>query len=333
MAQGKYGSPSLWLLCQGFSMIAAKLQGTRWKITRLTEMTRGAGDTYDEHTPTGMSSAEVGQEGAYFDTSAGNVHDAVAAEPGGLTPQSAPRIVCMGQEGMTIGSRFVGTEGAYNHEYEILGNVGALQRANVGYKVSGALNEGVILHTTAAAETADATTEPASSVDNTAVPQRAVPITSSSVANPTTITTPVAHGLTTGDSVLIAGHTGSSPTINGERVVTVVTATTFTIPVNVTVGGTGGTFTRGETNGGGVAYLQWTSLTLGGHTGAVVTVRHSTDNISFVDLVAMTAVTAARGAERKTVAGEVRRYLAQSVDFTGAGTPSMTYFAGFARNP
>lgn len=71
-------------------------------------------------------------------------------------------------------------------------------------------------------------------------------ITSSSVASPTVITASAAHNLATGDSTTIAGHTGSTPAISGAYVVTVLTATTFTIPVNVTVGGSGGTFTKGD---------------------------------------------------------------------------------------
>jgi hypothetical protein len=71
-----------------------------------------------------------------------------------------------------------------------------------------------------------------------------VAITSSSVANPTNILTGAAHGLTTGDQVLITGHAGSTPAIAGSYVVTVVDATNFTIPVNVTVGGTGGTVAK-----------------------------------------------------------------------------------------
>jgi len=67
-----------------------------------------------------------------------------------------------------------------------------------------------------------------------------VGITSSSVANPTTITTSAPHNLTTGNQVNISGHTGSTPAISGVYTVTVTGANTFTIPVNVTVGGTGG---------------------------------------------------------------------------------------------
>lgn len=69
-------------------------------------------------------------------------------------------------------------------------------------------------------------------------------VTSSSVANPTVITTATPHFLKSGDNIRIAGHSGSTPDINGTHVATVLTATTFTIPVNVTVGGTGGIVLR-----------------------------------------------------------------------------------------
>jgi hypothetical protein len=328
---GKYGSPSIWFLVGGYNLISNKLQGVTAKIGNVTEATHGCGDSWKETTPVGLGEGEVAQEGAYFDTQSGFIHDAMAGIPGALTPQSVPRVACLGQSGMTIGEKFFGAQGVLNAMYEVLSKVGALVRANADHQVTGALEEGVVLHTTAAAETADATTAPGSSVDNTTVPQKAIPITSSAVDD--SITCPVPHGLTVGDIILISGHSGSTPSLNGaQTVATIVSTTVFTITTNITTGGTGGSFVRGETNQGGSAYLQWTSLTLGGHSGASVAIRHSTDNSTFVDLVVMTTATAAFGAERKTVAGEVRRYLAQSVDFTGAGSPSMTYFAGFARN-
>lgn len=67
-----------------------------------------------------------------------------------------------------------------------------------------------------------------------------VAITSSSIANPTVITT-AAHTFVSGDTVTIAGHTGSTPAVDGDRVATVVNGTSFTVPLNVTGGGTGGT--------------------------------------------------------------------------------------------
>lgn len=66
-------------------------------------------------------------------------------------------------------------------------------------------------------------------------------ITSSSVANPTVILTSTPHGLNTGDVVTIAGHTGSTPALDGSYTVTKIDATHFSVPLNVTVAGSGGT--------------------------------------------------------------------------------------------
>src|SRR3990167_7674215 len=68
-----------------------------------------------------------------------------------------------------------------------------------------------------------------------------VAVTSSSVANPSVITA-TAHGYANGDTVVIAGHSGSTPSINNTRyTITYIDDNSFSIPVNVTVGGTGGT--------------------------------------------------------------------------------------------
>lgn len=66
-------------------------------------------------------------------------------------------------------------------------------------------------------------------------------ITSSSVANPTVIAA-TGHSLATGNKIIIRGHVGSTPDINGTIYsITKIDADSFSIPVNVTVGGTGGT--------------------------------------------------------------------------------------------
>ena len=67
-------------------------------------------------------------------------------------------------------------------------------------------------------------------------------IVSSSVANPSIITA-TGHGfpdLMNGKTIIISGHAGSTPDINGSHVMTWIDVDTFSIPVNVTVGGTGG---------------------------------------------------------------------------------------------
>jgi hypothetical protein len=73
-----------------------------------------------------------------------------------------------------------------------------------------------------------------------------VPIVSSSVANPSIITTSIPHGLVSTDVVQIRNHSGSTPRLIGVYDITVIDATTFSLQawlganINVTVGGTGG---------------------------------------------------------------------------------------------
>lgn len=67
-----------------------------------------------------------------------------------------------------------------------------------------------------------------------------VPITSSNATNEQ-FTTSAAHGLSTGNRVVIKSHVGSVPAVTGHYAVTVVDSTTFTVDgVSLTTGGTGG---------------------------------------------------------------------------------------------
>ena len=72
----------------------------------------------------------------------------------------------------------------------------------------------------------------------------AIAIVASSIANPTVLETETPHALVSGDTADVLGHTGSTPAVDGERVVTVIDATHVSVPVNVTVAGAGGTVTR-----------------------------------------------------------------------------------------
>lgn len=71
-----------------------------------------------------------------------------------------------------------------------------------------------------------------------------IDVVSSSVANPSVITTAIAHGLVTGETVFFENHPSTPPLSNTSQVVTVLNATQFTVPVNVTAGGAGGTMQR-----------------------------------------------------------------------------------------
>lgn len=66
-------------------------------------------------------------------------------------------------------------------------------------------------------------------------------IVTSSVNNPSVVTTAAAHGLQTEVTALIKDHSGSTPAIDGSHIITKVSDTAVSIPINVTVGGTDGT--------------------------------------------------------------------------------------------
>lgn len=70
-----------------------------------------------------------------------------------------------------------------------------------------------------------------------------IALTSNTQANPTVFTS-ATHTYQTGDTVVIAGVTGANADPNGTRVVTRISATQFSVPIDCSVaGGTGGTAT------------------------------------------------------------------------------------------
>lgn len=70
-----------------------------------------------------------------------------------------------------------------------------------------------------------------------------ISIVDSSVANPTVVTTNAVNRVQSGQEVLIFGHVGSDPDLNAAHIATPVTATSFSVPVNVLTGGIGGSVT------------------------------------------------------------------------------------------
>lgn len=325
---GRVGSASFGiLLVDGYDLLATKPKSSTFKIEALQEASHGLGDAWEGMTPTGVKKVSIAQEGGFFDDTANRAHTMLdtAAE------QRTSRVMVLAYAGNTIGSPMLGTEGVYGQTYEVLARVGELTKANVGYAVSGQVDLGVLLqeHEAKTADWNTKTTDSAS-VDYTADrSQRVVPITSNSKANPTVVTTTVAHGLTSGDKVLIAGVATSSPTINGSRTVTVISTTTFSVPVDTSAGaaGTGGTLVRVDSAGGGVGYLAVSACS--GFSNFVGKIQHSTDDTTYVDLISFTDNVTAPFTERKTVAGTVNRYLCFDGNVTGSG--SITLCCGFAR--
>jgi hypothetical protein len=326
---GKAGSQSVFFYVDGYNFLASSVQTLTTKTETVTEKADGLGMAYEKHDPTGMTRVTLSQAGGFFDTTTGGSHAALAASLP-TTPQTAARCAVCGFSGDTIGEAFYGFEGDFTSDYEVLGTVGTLTKANTTHVLTGQVDKGVVLQSLAA-KTADWNTKSLSAqVDGATSPWlRTIPITSNTQASPTVITTPVPHGLTTGNVIVIGGNTGSNASINGERTVTVISSTTFSVPVNcTTAGGTGGTFVVANSLNGGAGYLEVTAST--GFTNFVGKIKHSSDDSTYADLITFTDNVSAPFAERKTVSGTVHRYLAFDGDVTGTG--SITAWAGFARS-
>lgn len=102
-------------------------------------------------------------------------------------------------------------------------------------------------------------------------------IVSSSVANPTVLRFTGKHRLTSGMTVRIAGHTGSTPAVDGDRVVTVIDAYSISVPVNVTAAGTGGSYealTQVYESSGTTTFTATTANETGSPTFAPVKTNH-----------------------------------------------------------
>jgi hypothetical protein len=330
MAAGKFGSQSVFLLSNGVSLIAAKLKSLSYKITAPQEDTTGLGDSWREFTPVGIGQVDLTVGEGLFDTTASTGSHAVLSGGIATTVQATPRVVCLGVAGDTAGYEFVGFEGTFQSSYDVLAQVGQLTKANAEYVIKGRFERGQIVQPLAV-QTGDWSTDTANTeIDYTLdTTQRVIPITSNSQANPTVINTPVPHGLATNDIVLIAGVSGSSPDINGERTVTVISTTTFSVAVNTSAGtgGTGGSFVRSNTIGGAVGFLQVTACS--GFTNFVGKIRDSADNSTYADLITFADNVSAPFAERVTTTGTIDRYLTFDGNITGSG--SITAWAGLCR--
>lgn len=310
------------LLVDGYDLLGVATAVTDGGVEEMTTERHTLGDSFHRHASVGIAKSALGQDGFYDDATASS-HDALVASNG------VSRVFTYALTGNLVGSIFVGFKAAIQSKFARVTNVAKLVMAKAEYMVSGEREEGSVLHPYGS-ETATSGNTQTTPVDaaNEFVGLLRGAITSNSVANPTVITTPVAHGLTTGDKVLISGVTGSTPTINAEYTVTVIDATHFSVPVNVTVGGTGGTWVQTLNQTGATGYAQCSECTF---TTLTLKVRHSVDNVTYADLITFSNFTsgAPRGGQRVRAEGTVNRYTASSWSTTGAGTAK--FMVGVAR--
>lgn len=314
-------------LANGYDLKASKIQAIDFERESITEMTHGLGDTAEEVTPVGISKYTLAQQGAFFNDAANGAHDLL--KTGAITN----RVISFSLAGNTVGAPFYGCLGSFTIAYTVILSNGALHRANPKYVMSGHCQEGVIVQPWAV-KAADWNTKTLGTPVDYALDlsQTVIPITAATAAVAAVVTTPVPHGLVTGQVVVIAGNTFAGPAINGEQIVTVLSTTTFSVPVDTTGSsgaGTGGTLVLGSTVNGGVAFQQVSAFA--GFTGYVGKVQQSADDITYADLATFANVTSGPDGQAVTVAAgtTIERYLAFDGNVTGSG--SITVFGGFAR--
>ena len=147
-------------------------------------------------------------------------------------------------------------------------------------------------------------------------------ITGNTKANPTVVTTSAPMGLTNGDSVNIVGS-NSTVSIDGDWVVSGVSGSTFTVPVDTSGGasaGTSGTVYKTSSRLGGTitAFL----FSIGSGTNYTLQVQSSADNgavdaYANVSGLVTTSLTAAAAESRVRVTGQlIKRW----IRVNGAGT-------------
>lgn len=94
----------------------------------------------------------------------------------------------------------------------------------------------------------------------------------------------------------------------------------------------------GASSTGGSGYFHLNALVLDTATGFTATIRHSSDNVTFADLITFThasSTAAVPGGQRVTTTGAVERYLAAAYIFgttaaAGGASRSAAFFVGFA---
>lgn len=326
---GVYGSNQVGFILVGGYDVKGKQTTITDEVEALLENNHGLGDDWHKSKSVGLSKFTMNQAGFYDDAIASVI--AAFVETG----QGLERVFCYTVEGNVLGQHFVGFHGPVQSKVTRLPAIAALHKLSVDFGSNGVVETGRILHAHGS-ETATSGNTQSTPVDHSTETRRTlIPIASVSVANPGVVTTLVPHGLVSAQVGNIAGTT-TTPTINGARIVTVISPTSFSVPVNVTVGqgGAAGTVVALSTVNGGAAFLQVESLTLGGYTNLAILVKHSSDNITYTTLATFAVVTVAKSAQVVVVAAgtTVKRYLAMSWSYGGAGSgPSFKALVGFAR--
>ena len=153
----KYGSSSVAFFCvDGFNLIGVTTDLSE-STEAITEETNSLGDSWPEHTPTGLRRADLTASGFYDDAS-----DSSNAALSGS--ETSSRVVSYGFEGNLFQAAFLGHEGAFGGTYSRSVTRGELHKASATWTVTGQKDEGIILHVLDTESSTSAT----GSVDNSA---------------------------------------------------------------------------------------------------------------------------------------------------------------------
>ena len=153
-----YGQPDAWVLLGGYNLTGTLTQFTH-KQEAVLEQSDCLGDSWLEHSWTGMKSAELTQEG-FYDDAALSQHAAAEAK------LATGSVLCHGVEGQTTGKNFTGWSGALQINYERVVSRGELHKANAEYRNQGLVEQGRILRPLSGATASGNTT--GNSIDFTA---------------------------------------------------------------------------------------------------------------------------------------------------------------------
>lgn len=130
----RYSSKDTFLLIDGFDVLARTTELT-YAAEAITEETTVLGQTAEEHSATGIISAQVTQNG-FYDEAELLANEALTGHTG------EDRTLCFGFGGTEFGSLFVGLHGSIQTRVERIASVGAFTKANVSYQGAVRAGEG-----------------------------------------------------------------------------------------------------------------------------------------------------------------------------------------------
>jgi hypothetical protein len=325
------GPVDAWLLVGGVDLTPDTHEMSD-STSQILEEVRPFGATFDKTLPIGVGQVGLTSGGGLYTDRAKGMIAALQTKVG------TRQLTAYGFEGNEVGAGCTLIDGPIVSKFNRVADIGALTKASPEYVVTGEPFRGVVLHGREDEETADFDTE-AEPADHALAPfNRSIAVATSTLVSSspavTSIETSTPHGLTSGDTVLLAGHT-STPDINGHYVATVTGPSAFTIEAVTAAGspgGTGGTITK-TSSPGGFADCHVVELDLDTHTGLDLDVITSADGITFAPCGSFATITATVGthAQRIELTGPIERYTAVDGDFAGAGSPTAKVFVGIYR--